>query len=325
MSLAPCFLVIDKEPDITSHDVVAMVRAVTGIKKVGHTGTLDPFARGVLPLALGTATRLIRFLDESQKVYDATIALGQATDTGDPTGTVIAEAPVPPLERAAVEQVLRGFEGDRLQVPHRYSAVKVAGRRLYDYARKGEEVEAEPRPIHIYDTAVLSLEGVHLRVLLTCSRGTYARGLADEISQALGTVGHLAALSRRRSGPFSLDRAVSLADLARAVAETEDWAHALRRQRGEDRVPWLPRESVHRALAARRVPVLEALGHLPLLQVSRGVADALLRGASVPPPPVGIRPGQHYLVALGDEALAIADYKGGGKSAVLWRADQADA
>ncbi|MFH1469154.1 MAG: tRNA pseudouridine(55) synthase TruB [Pseudomonadota bacterium] len=325
MSLAPCFLVFDKEPDITSHDVVAMVRAVTGIKKVGHTGTLDPFARGVLPLALGSATRLIRFLDESQKVYDATIALGQATDTGDPTGTVIDERPVPPLERAQVEAVLQGFRGDRMQVPHRFSAVKVNGRRLYDYARKGEEVEAEPRPIHIYDAAVLSLEGASLRVLLTCSRGTYARGLADEISQALGTVGHLSALSRRRSGPFTIERAIGLPALSRIVADTEDWAHALRRQRGEERVPWLPRENVHRDLAAQRISILEALGHLPLLLVARGVADALLRGAAVPPPPTGHKPGQHYLIAFGEEALAVAEYQGGGKSAVLWRANQADA
>jgi tRNA pseudouridine(55) synthase len=325
MSLAPCFLVIDKEPGITSHDVVAMVRAVTGVKKVGHTGTLDPFARGVLPLALGSATRLIRFLDESRKVYDATISLGQATDTGDPTGAVIDERPVPLLEQAAVEQVLLGFRGDRMQVPHRFSAVKVGGRRLYDYARKGEEVAAEPRPIHIFETAVISVEGTSLRVLLTCSRGTYARGLADEIAQALGTVGHLAALSRLASGPFSLERAVSLQALSRIVTDSDDWARALRPQRGADRVPWLPRERVHAALTAQRVPVLETLGHLPALQVSRGVAEALLRGAAAPPPPSGLRPGQHYLVALGDEALAVAEHQGGGRSAVLWRANQADA
>lgn len=323
MSLAPGFLVIHKEAGITSHDVVAMVRAVTGLKKVGHTGTLDPFAQGVLPLALGSATKLIRFLDESEKVYDATIALGTATDTGDPTGEVIEEKPVPALEMADIERVLEGFLGDRMQVPHRYSAVKVQGRRLYDYARKGEEVQAEPRPIHIHALEARSFEGDKLRVVLTCSRGTYARGLADEIAEALGTVGHLCTLERLRSGPFDTGRTLSLPGLAQIVAEMDDWKQALRRGRkGEERVPWLPRTKVHADLEAYRLAPLSVLGHLPLLPVSQGVAETLLRGGVVPPPPPGVRAGGRYLVVVANRLVAVAESRGGGRANALWRGAQ---
>jgi tRNA pseudouridine55 synthase len=320
MNLAPGFIVMDKAVGITSHDVVAMLRAVTGIKKVGHTGTLDPFASGVLPLALGSATRLIRHLDESQKVYDATIELGAATDTGDPTGEIIERAPVPSLELAQVQAVLEGFQGDRMQTPHRYSAVKVKGRRLYDYARKGEEVEVEARPIHLYGVRVLDLQPGSLRVEITCSRGTYARGLADEIAKALGTVGHLSALSRLRSGPFEIEGALSLEALSEIVAGTSDWALALRRQRGAERVQWFPRPQVFEGLSAYRISPLLALHHLPLLPVSAGVAEAIRRGGAPPAPPVGLRAGGRYLVVEGDALIALAESRGGGQCDIHWRA-----
>jgi tRNA pseudouridine55 synthase len=322
MSLTPAFLVVSKEAGITSHDVVAMVRAVTGVKKVGHTGTLDPFAEGVLPLALGSATRLIQYLDESQKVYDATIALGTATDTGDPTGEVIDEQPVPALDRAHVDAVVASFLGSRMQKPHRYSAVKVRGKRLYEYARRGEEVEVQARPIEIFAIEVKELGESSLRVVLTCSRGTYARGLADEIATALGTVGHLSALCRLRSGPFDMERALSLSRLSEIVAGTPEWSRALRRQRGEDRVPWLPRPQVFAGLAEYAIGPADALRHLPLLPVGSGVAEALLRGGPVPPPPVGVRTGGRYLIVEGDALLALAESEGGGRSKVLWRGSQ---
>jgi tRNA pseudouridine55 synthase len=322
MSLNPGFIVVAKEAGITSHDVVAMLRAVTGIKKVGHTGTLDPFACGVLPLALGGATRLIQHLDESQKVYDATIALGAATDTGDPTGAVIEEQPVPAFERADVDALLEGFLGDRMQKPHRYSAVKVKGKRLYEYARKGETVEVEARPIHIYALDAIELSEHSLRVELTCSRGTYARGLADEIASGLGTVGHLSALTRLRSGPFDMSRALTLGALSEIVAETPDWTRALRRQRGEDRVPWLPREQVFAGLEPYVYRPIDALAHLPLLPVSAGVAEAVLRGGAVPPPPVGVRTGERYLIVAGEQLLGLAESLGGGQAKVLWRGSQ---
>jgi tRNA pseudouridine55 synthase len=322
MSLTPGFLVVAKEAGITSHDVVAMVRAVTGIKKVGHTGTLDPFACGVLPLALGSATRLIQHLDESQKVYDATIALGTATDTGDPTGEVVDEQPVPPMDEAALAGLLDGFLGKRMQVPHRYSAVKVRGKRLYEYARKGEQVEAEARPIEIFSLRALSVGERTLRVELCCSRGTYARGLADEIAAALGTVGHLSALTRLRSGPFDLSRALTLEALSELVAGTPEWSRALRRQRGEDRVPWFPREQVFAGLQPYIHSPVAALSHLPLLPLAAGVAQAVSRGGAAPPPPVGVRAGDRYLMVSGDELLGLAESLGGGRSKVLWRGSQ---
>ncbi len=320
MSLIPGFLVVDKQAGITSHDVVAMVRAVTGIKKVGHTGTLDPFARGVLPLALGSATRLIRHLDESQKVYDADIALGVATDTGDPTGKEVERKPVPTFDSLTVARVLDSFLGDRMQKPHRFSAVKVKGKRLYEYARAGEEVEVEARPIHIYDLQLIDMAADRLRVQLTCSRGTYARGLADEIASALGTVGHLQALTRLRSGPFDMERALGLETLSEIVAGTPEWTRALRRVRGEDRVKWFPRDQVHSALGAYRIAPLVALHHLPLLPVSQAVAEVVRRGGATPPPPVGVRAGGRYLVVVDDALLALAESRGGGQVNVLWRA-----
>ena len=143
------FLVIDKAPGMTSHDVVGVVRAITGLKKVGHTGTLDPFATGVLVLALGGATRFIQYLDESLKVYDAVIQLGESTETGDPEGDILETA----LKN--VEEVLRSLEGKQMQRPPAYSAVKFKGKPLYKYARAGEAVEVPARPIEIYKMTLI--------------------------------------------------------------------------------------------------------------------------------------------------------------------------
>ena len=322
MSLIPGFLVIDKPAGITSHDVVAMVRAVTGIRKVGHTGTLDPFATGVLPLALGPATRLIRFLDESEKVYDATIALGRATDTGDPTGEVVREAPIPALDPESVRHVLHGFLGEQMQTPPRYSAVKVRGRRMYDYARRGEDVEAEARQITIHSAELLELGPDSLRVLLCCSRGTYARVLADDIAQALGTAGHLRCLTRRRSGLFDLENAVSLATIAEIASGSAEWKRVLKTRRGEERVPWRSRDIVREGLIPWGVRPIQALSHLPLLPVSAAVADLILNGGQPPGPPPAVRLGDRYLVVLQDELLAIVESRGDGKGKILWRLGQ---
>jgi tRNA pseudouridine55 synthase len=321
MTLCPGFIVVDKAPGITSHDVVAMVRAVTGIEKVGHTGTLDPFATGVLPLALGAATRLIQYLDESEKVYDATIALGTATDTGDPTGKVVREAPLPQtISPERLRDVLETFKGERMQRPPRYSAVKIAGRRLYQYARAGQDVEAEPRPIRIFGIDLLDFGPDSLRVLIRCSRGTYARVLADEIAQALGTAGHLARLSRVRSGPFTIDRAIRLEQISETVTGTTDWVRALQPSRGVERVQWRPREVVAKSLSSWLIRPAEALSHLEGLQVSTGVAAALGRGGKAPPPPIGLRPGSNFLLLCGGDVAALATSRGGGQSHVLWRA-----
>lgn len=317
--LSKAFLVVDKPPGITSHDVVDAIRAVTGIKKVGHTGTLDPFATGVLPLAIGGATRLIQFLDESIKVYDMTIRLGSATDTGDPTGTVVEERPLPTAGVDQVNQVLRGFIGDRQQVPPAYSAVKHKGRPLYHYARQGLDVEVQARPIKVHDLELISYEPAQLRVRLTCSRGTYARVLAHEIATALASAGHLSALSRLQSGPFLLDGALDFPQLAEIVAPGSglSWESVLlRRGRGEERVPWRGRDEVQAAIAARAVSPVRALCHLPLCEVRAGDVGRLQRGVGPVPAPDGVAVGERYLIVCGDDPVAIAERSARGPQVV---------
>jgi tRNA pseudouridine(55) synthase len=285
------------------------VRAVTGIPKVGHTGTLDPFATGVLPLALGRATRLIQFLDESIKVYDATVRLGCATDTGDPTGTVVREAPLPTADRGEVEAVLASFVGDRMQEPPAYSAVKVAGKPMYHYARKGEAVKAAARPIKLHALDLLAYDDGLLRVRITCSRGTYARVLADEIAVALGSAGHLEALNRDRSGPFFAEDAIGM-DRLSAMATTEadlGWHEVLMARRGERRVPWRPRDEVLAALAPLVKSELQCLTHLPLADVGDVDAKRIRNGVGGPVPPRGVVLGGRYLVVHGSELVAIAE------------------
>ena len=304
--MKPCFLVVNKPVGLTSHDVVAIVRAVTGIKKVGHTGTLDPFATGVLPLAIGPATRLIQYLDEDLKVYDATIQLGQETDTGDPTGEVVEEVPVPPLDLSLIEEATKGFLGDQMQTPPRYSAVKIKGKRLYRYAREGKEVDIPARPIRIDDISVISFEGTQLRVRIECGRGTYARVLANDIAKALGTVGHLSALERLQSGPFGLAQSIEMVDLAKIVADRTDWLAVLRPARGAERVQWAPREQVRAGLQKWvRMPG-QVLGHLATLQLDSTQASLLRSGG--PPPPVSqkVQVGDLMLMLHEDSLVALA-------------------
>ena len=318
------FLVIDKPVGLTSHDIVAIVRAVTGVQKVGHTGTLDPFATGVLPLAIGPATRLIQFLDEGVKVYDATIRLGFSTDTGDPTGREVQSAPVPALDAARVVEVLSTFLGDRMQTPPAYSAVKVDGKPLYAYARKGVEVRVEARPIRVYDLKLLQVEADRIRVVISCSRGTYARVLAEEIAVALGTVGHLEALSRLQSGPFQLEHALTMDALASLVADApgRTWQEVLRRRRrGADAddapaVAWRPREAVFAMLKPHLRRPIDALSHLPSVEAPPAIADRIRRGAK-PPLPSDLPPnGGRYLVVSGGEVVAVAEAGSHGGSAL---------
>jgi tRNA pseudouridine55 synthase len=278
------FLVFDKPVGLTSHDIVGMTRAVTGIKKIGHTGTLDPFATGVLPLAIGPATRLIQYLDESVKVYDATLFLGQSTTTGDPEGEVLVEAPVPETTAEHLAEILAGFIGPQMQTPPRYSAVKVDGRPLYSYARKGLDVTAKPRPIRIDAITVIAHDKEHLRLEVVCGRGTYIRVLAEDIGIALGTVAHLTALRREKSGSFVLDKSLSADTLSEIVAGTPDWRLALRRKRGEEqRVPWAERPVVREALSARLISPLQALSHIPTVELDEAGVKTVRCGGFPPP------------------------------------------
>jgi len=204
------FVVIDKPVGISSHDVVNRVRRIVGSRSVGHTGTLDPFASGVLVVAVGAATKLIRFLDEERKTYRATARLGETTDTGDLTGTIIERTPCDAVDRLLFERVLASFVGDSLQVPPMYSAVRHNGVKLYELARKGVEVDRSPRPVTIHSLHLDAFDPPSATFVVQCSKGTYVRTLAEDIGRALGCGAHLTALRRLSSGPFTIDHALTL-------------------------------------------------------------------------------------------------------------------
>jgi tRNA pseudouridine55 synthase len=194
--------------------VVARVRRLAGQKRVGHAGTLDPMAEGVLPVLLGRATRLADFIQRGQKTYVATLRLGIATDSDDAEGAVIAQLPVPQLSPSLLEATLQSFRGDILQTPPQYSALKVAGKRAYAVARGGGEVGLVPRRVTIHELRVLAWSATELTLETTCSKGTYIRALGRDIAAALGTLGHLTSLVRTRVGQFQLDDALTPDQLA---------------------------------------------------------------------------------------------------------------
>jgi tRNA pseudouridine55 synthase len=224
-------VIIDKPEGWTSHDVVARARRVLREKRVGHTGTLDPFATGVLVLLVGRATRLAQFLSGAEKEYEATIRFGYATDTGDLTGARReggGAVDCATFDRARVEAALAPLRGHIEQVPPMYSAKKIQGRKLYELARRGEEVERAAVRVRVDAFEVLDGPGgeflranddgtCDLRVRVICSAGTYVRALAESVGGQLGAGAHLAALRRTRAGAFGLERALALEDLQRAV------------------------------------------------------------------------------------------------------------
>lgn len=212
-------LVVDKPVGPTSFEVVEKVRRAVRAAKAGHTGTLDPLASGVLAVCLNDATRLVQFLTAADKGYDAVITLGSATDSLDSQGTVTATAAVPELDRATLEAALATFRGAQLQTPPMVSAVKVDGKRLYELARAGEVVERQAREVTVHTLELVDCTRDTLSLHVECSKGFFVRVLADELAKALGTVGHLSALRRTRSGSFGLGQAVPLAEvLARGAA-----------------------------------------------------------------------------------------------------------
>jgi len=213
------FLNLNKPAGPTSHDLVSLVRRLLRQRRVGHGGTLDPLATGVLPIGLGRATRLLSFLQEGQKVYRADILLGVSTTTYDAEGEVTAERPVPLLERPEVEAALAPFLGEVEQVPPPFSAVWREGRRLYQRARAGELVVPSPRRVRVDRLELLTWERPRLVVEVTCGRGTYIRSLAHDLGGRLGCGAHLARLVRLRVGPFRLEEALTPEALSAAVAE----------------------------------------------------------------------------------------------------------
>jgi tRNA pseudouridine55 synthase len=230
-------LVVDKPAGMTSHDVVAVVRRAAGTRRVGHTGTLDPDATGVLVCCLGRATRLVRFLQASEKTYHATMVLGRATSTQDAAGETTFEGDASGITEARFCKALMDLRGDQLQIPPMVSALKVDGERLHEKARRGEVVEREPRPITVHDLVLEHFEPGALATatfLVTCSPGTYVRTLAHDVGERLGVGGSLTGLRRLANGSFTTSEAMPLDDVTRhgeqgtLVAELLDPTTAMR-------------------------------------------------------------------------------------------------
>ena len=205
-------VIVDKPQGWTSQDVTARLRRVYATRRIGHGGTLDPMATGVLPVFVGRATRGVEFFEHAEKTYETLLLLGRTTDTQDVTGTVLAEKTVR-LSPADIENVLPRFRGEILQVPPMYSALKVNGKKLYELARKGQEVERQPRPITVFELTNLGFDGTRLRLRVKCSKGTYIRTLCQDIGEALGCGGCMEALRRVRAGEYGIEDAVPLEKL----------------------------------------------------------------------------------------------------------------
>lgn len=214
------FLNVYKPVGMTSHDVVAILRRITKVKQIGHTGTLDPFAQGVLPIAISKATRLIEFLDDD-KEYLAEIAFGMATNTYDLEGVATSECKSQIAEHQ-ITQALKAFEGEISQVPPIYSALKVKGKKLYEYARKGEEVIIEPRKVFIEKIKLRAFDSENQKaeVLIKCSKGTYIRSIAHDLGQNLGVGAHLSKLIRTQAGKFLIGTTTALEEF-RSVEDVE--------------------------------------------------------------------------------------------------------
>ncbi|WP_426750137.1 tRNA pseudouridine(55) synthase TruB [Myxococcus sp. Y35] len=276
-------LVIDKPSGPTSFDVVRQVRSLLRLKKVGHTGTLDPLATGVLPLCLGEATKVAGFITEGDKAYDATVRLGSETDTLDAEGQVTAQAPVPALTPALIEAALARFRGTYDQVPPMYSAVKVGGKRLYELARAGEEVERAARQVTVYELVLRDFSADRLQLSVRCSKGFFVRTLAQDVGRALGCGAHLEALRRTASGPFSLAQALPLADL--------------------------PDQVKAGTLASRLVSMSDALVDLPEVRVGAAEARRVSHGVPVEVP--AGRSGRVRVMGPDGALLAVAEVVGG--------------
>lgn len=203
---------IHKEAGYTSHDVVAKMRGILRQKKIGHTGTLDPQATGVLPVCLGSGTKLCGILTDRDKEYVAELLLGVTTDTQDTTGRILTENPVEVSEER-VEEIIRGFVGEYAQIPPMYSALKVDGKKLYELARAGREVERKARPVTIHEIEILEIRLPVVKMRVSCSKGTYIRTLCSDIGERLGCGGTMRSLVRTRVSGFALEGAITLAEL----------------------------------------------------------------------------------------------------------------
>ena len=248
-------LVVDKPAGISSNDAVQQAKRLFGAQKVGHTGSLDPLATGVLPLCFGEATKFSQFLLDADKKYWTRIRLGVTTETGDADGEVIAEADASGVTAAQVVEALKTFVGEIEQIPSMYSALKHQGQPLYKLARQGIEVERAPRKVTIYSAELLNVTGSEIELLVHCSKGTYIRSLAEDLGAALGCGGHVSGLRRLAAGPYQEEQAVSFEQL-NAISSPEE-------------------------LDALLLPVSSAVGSWPVMHLHEDTAHYLLRGQPV--------------------------------------------
>ncbi len=259
---------IDKPKGFTSHDVVAKLRGILKTKKIGHTGTLDPDAVGVLPVCVGHATKVADMLTASEKEYIAEVTLGSKTDTQDASGTVLATADVA-VNEADIRRIAQSFLGDSMQIPPMFSAIKQDGKKLYELARQGLEVERKPRPITIHEIEILDLDLTQrkfsMRVL--CSKGTYIRTLCQDIGERLGCFAHMSALKRTKSGRFEEKDSLTLEEVEKR-AKAEDFSFL--------------------------VPVDQVFEELPPLYLSQRKAELMCHGVQVRTP--GLTEGETYRV-----------------------------
>ncbi len=272
------FLNIDKPAGMTSHDVVARVRRLAGQKRVGHGGTLDPLATGVLPVALGGATRLVDYLVEDRKRYRADARLGVTTTTDDAEGEVVSEQPVPPLGHAAIQAAIAPFIGTIQQIPPMYSAIQVGGQRMYDLARRGEIVELAARTVTIDEIRIIDWQPPVLTLDVVCGKGTYIRALARDLGAALGCGAHLAALRRTGVGPLRIDAAVPLATLQNEPAHLPE--HLLPPEAAVAALPRIDMDQTRAERIRHGLPFAHnAVGGLARVHDEHGALLALVRRA----------------------------------------------
>ncbi|MEJ2599640.1 MAG: tRNA pseudouridine(55) synthase TruB [Anaerolineales bacterium] len=252
-------LVVDKPVGMTSHDVVQVIRRGTGIRRAGHTGTLDPRASGVLVILVGPAVRLSEYVSASDKRYQATIRLGSTTDTYDSEGAITSSMDIGNITEDEFDDILQKFVGEMEQVPPPYSAVKVKGRKAYEMARKGEKVELEPRIINVYSLEILEWAPPEAVVDVYCSSGTYVRSLANDLGKEIGVGAHLVGLRRTKSGRFTLRDAVPLRRLQEAF-DAGDWYRFL-------------------------IPAAEALADWPMVELDADQVELIRHGHRIPAEP----------------------------------------
>lgn len=265
-----------KPPGMTSHDVIAFLRRALNTKKVGHGGTLDPDAAGVLPVFTGTATRLLEFAVEGRKQYLVEVTLGKQTDTGDDSGAVVKEMPVPEFTEETLQKVLQSFLGKQKQLPPMYSAIKINGQKLYQLARKGVEVERELRDIEVYKLELLNFTATTLTLAVDCSKGTYIRVLGEDIATALGTCGTMSFLLRTQVGSYHLNESHTLQEIAADPASCVE------------------------------APVT-AVDHLPKLVLTDNQAARITNGVRTTV--AGTAEGKYVLMSSGNEFLGIGTCK----------------